>query len=475
MDKEFKREKALLSNTLILALGTFLPQVTALITLPIYTAMLTTQEYGRYDLINTVVYILGVVLLIQIHVAVFRFLIDVRGSAEKDTYITTTYAFEVIPSAVGSILFGAYFHELGPGVSVLLSLYLFLGQQYTVAGQVARGLGYNKVYAFGSIIQTVANMSLVVVLMKGMRLGFTGLFLSLDLAFAAGFVFVFGSLRQWRYIRRSAFSPAALKRMLAYAWPMVPNTLSIWIVNTCDKFIIRFFMGSAYNGIFAVAQKIPNIFNLAFQTFNTAWMESASLTEKDSDYNAYYSRVFRALFDFLVGCMLLLIAAAPILFRLLIRGDYSESYDQIPLLLIGMFLASICSFLDSIYVAKKASRAVGLSSVYCAVINCIVNLALIRRAGLYAASVSTVVSYLSLVVYRLYDLRRRGYAHIEFSVGHVLAGMLLMAFSGFLCYQRDIRLDLINMVIGVVMFFTLNHALIGQILRGLLEKIRKPR
>ena len=70
------RKKSLVRNTFILSLGRLLPRFTALVTLPIYTAMLTTAEYGSYDLIVVVQYIIENSVLLQISQAIFRFLID---------------------------------------------------------------------------------------------------------------------------------------------------------------------------------------------------------------------------------------------------------------------------------------------------------------------------------------------------------------------------------------------------------------
>lgn len=466
-----KREQSLISNTFILALGNFLPQVTALVTLPIYTGMLTTEEYGRYDLVNTVVYILGIVVLVQIQQAVFRYLIDVRGTEEQDVYITTTYFFELVPSVIASILFGLFYRNLPFPTPILLGLYLFLGLQYNVDGQVARGLENNKVYAIGSIIQAVLNMALVVVFVSGIKLGFMGLFISLDLAYAVACLYQFIACKQWKFIRLEAFSKDALGELLAYSWPMVPNTLSIWIVNTCDKFIIRLFLGVQYNGIFAVAQKIPNIFTMAYGTFNMAWQESASVSLNDSDHDSYYENVFAALFDFLAGSMLVLISATPILFMLLIKGDYSESYFQIPLLYVGVFLSCVSSFFGSIYIAQKETKAVGISSAIGAIINVVVNLSLVHFIGLYAASISTIVSYLILVAYRVVDIKRRKLAVINYNLKRISFCVILIVACCVLCYMQRRITNLINLTIGLIFFFLLNYKLLYAVLNAIIAKL----
>lgn len=66
-----------------------------------------------------------------------------------------------------------------------------------------------------------------------------------------------------------------------------------------------------------------------------------SLASKDSDADTYYAEMFDSIFGILVGIMALLIAATPILFWLLIRGDYKEAYYQMPILFMGMLFSSM--------------------------------------------------------------------------------------------------------------------------------------
>jgi len=470
-----KREKTLVKNTIILAMGQFFPQLSALITLPIYTGMLTTSEYGRYDLINAAVYILNVVVILQIHQAIFRFLIDVRGSSKEKIYVTNAFIFEIIPSVIASIIFGFAYQNLPVSSRVLIGLYLFFNLQYNVSGQIARGLGNNKVYAIGSIINSASNMVLVVVLVSGLEFGFNGLFTSIVCANAFGALFQIVACKQWKRIDFKLFDKNIVKKMIAYSLPMVPNTLSIWIINTSDKFIILFFLGIESNGIFAVAQKIPNIFLIAYSTFNMAWQESASITEKDNDYNAYYNRIFSGLFDFLTGSMLLLISVTPILYKILVRGSYDQAYDQIPLLYIGVFLSSISSFFGSIYIAKKATRAVGISSIIGAIINAVFNLIMIHWAGLYAASISTIISYLVLVTYRMIDIEKRNFLHLIYNRKHIALCILLIVISTVFCYQRILILNIINLAIGIVGFIVLNKVLLKQIIWGIKINMEKRR
>ena len=179
---------------------------------------------------------------------------------------------------------------------------------------------------------------------------------------------------------------------------MVPNSMSMWVMRVSDRLVVTFFMGVAANAVYSVANKIPQLLTVAQTTFNMAWQENASIASKDDDAPAYYSQMFRAVFDFMAGVFGLLVAATPILFALLIRGDYGEAYYQMPILFLAMFFFSIAGYLGGVYVAYKKTTSVGITTALAAVCNLVFDIATIQWIGLYAASGSTLISYLFLCV-----------------------------------------------------------------------------
>ena len=69
--------------------------------------------------------------------------------------------------------------------------------------------------------------------------------------------------------------------MLGYSWPMIPNALAMWVMNLSDRLIITAVMGVEANAVYAVANKIPNLFTTLQGTYIFAWQENASLSVGD--------------------------------------------------------------------------------------------------------------------------------------------------------------------------------------------------
>ena len=181
------REKELAKNTFIIALGTFLPKLTTLVTLPILTAYLTKAEYGTFDLLSTLVSVVLPVATLKIEAAAFRFLIDCRDSKEKTASIVSTILTFLVPVSVVVIILLFFVMPLDSVLTrVLASLYFFFDILYLGIQQIIRGLSKNAIYSFSAILYSVINMGLIVTLLAGMNKGLDSLLASMCVAqFAA--------------------------------------------------------------------------------------------------------------------------------------------------------------------------------------------------------------------------------------------------------------------------------------------------
>ena len=88
------KESRLIKTTGIIAFGNICTKFVSFFMLPLYTAILSTEEYGTVDLIGTYVALIAVVLTLQFEQGIFRFLIDVRNdeAAQKKYISTSIYA-----------------------------------------------------------------------------------------------------------------------------------------------------------------------------------------------------------------------------------------------------------------------------------------------------------------------------------------------------------------------------------------------
>jgi O-antigen/teichoic acid export membrane protein len=103
---------------------------------------------------------------------------------------------------------------------------------------------------------------------------------------------------------------------------------------------------------------------------------------------------------------MILVAVNYLVFKIFVKGDFVEAFYQVPILYVGVFLNSLVSFFGGIYIALEKTKKIGMSSLAGAVINITLNVLFIHYLGLYAASISTVISYFAILLYRAHDLKK---------------------------------------------------------------------
>lgn len=297
-------------------------------------------------------------------------------------------------------------YTLAPLVRLLICVYYFADILFLAAQQLCRGIGMNLYYSISAIVVSVINLGTLFVFVWEIHGGLMGGLFSLAVSYIISLAFLLLKLRLRLDLRIKYISKKCIKEMLAYSWPMVPNNLSMWILSLSDRLVITGMLGIEANAIYAVANKIPRLFTTAQSTFSLAWQENASEVSKEKNVAEYYTKVFDALFHFMSGIMAVIIAATPILFILLIRGNYDEAYYQMPMLFMGVFFYSMSAFFAGIYVAKKRTKSIGLTTIIAALINLAVDFMLVVPLGITAGSLSTAVSYLFLSLYRMFDIKK---------------------------------------------------------------------
>lgn len=450
----------------ILGIGNILPNIAGFIALPILTSCLTTAEFGTYDLISTLISFLMPLSTLQIQNAVFRYLIDSRGDDKNISRISSSaLAFSLGFSAIVLAVCMLVMKGLDAPLRFWFCVY-YISQVFVVVfRQIARGLGLNKSYSISAGVQSLAQIGLCLLLVMGLGFGLLGSVVMLAGSTAMACLALFFKLRLWRYLSFREIDSSCIRKLLRYSWPLVPNQLSLWGMRASNRFVIAAFCGISANAMFAAAFKIPQILNLAQGTFQMAWQENATMYSSDSDSDGYFSSMFKMLFGLTAGIASLTIAAAPILFAILIRGDYADAYCQIPLLVVAMLFSCLISFYDGICVACELTTVIGFTALAGAVANIVLCLVLVPLFGITGASVAMLVSYAALFFYRAYDASK--YVAVKYEKAQLLVSITILGIQCLICTKQTLYLNILNAIIGVVFFCVLNRQTIRMVVSKL--------
>lgn len=191
------------------------------------------------------------------------------------------------------------------------------------------------------------------------------------------------------------------KYSLKYSLPLIPEALSVQIMNQADKIMIRFLVGYEYTGIFALGTTISFIIWIVEDSVWNAflpWMYekiSAGETEDIEQPWTVLMHGFGILSWFLV-------ALAPETVAVL----GSKEYHMAIFLIAPMVTGTLLRFYSYIYTAiqnyYKKTGFVAAGTIVTMVINVILNYMCIVWFGYMAAAYTTAASYFILLVLQGY-------------------------------------------------------------------------
>ena len=455
-----KQEKELIKNTFIIALGKFSTQLVSFLLVSLYTAKLTTEEFGHYDFIITIITFITPFITLTLEESMFRFLIDAKNRREERSIITQTIVTILTMLCVACAFIFLIIKLFSINITGLFIPYVIAVVLMALMNALVRGLGRIKLYSLSNFILSVITIALNITLILGTNLKVDGLLLSVIIANLIMVLFLAISLHLRDYFDVKLVNKKLMKEMLAYSIPLIPHSLSWTIINLSDRLIITSILGASSNGIYAVSNKFPTIINTVYTYFAIAWKESAAKALHDDNSEKYYNRVYSALRNMVYSATLGVIAVVPFGFNLLIKGQgYESAFLYIPILVFSVYFSNIASFYGGIFSAYKKTKVIGSTTVVAAIINVAVNLIFIKFVGIYAAAVSTLLASAFLYLYRKIKIKDL----VDLKHSKNLGITILTTLIVFLAYySQSVILQLISLIITVIYAFMMNEKLVRE-------------
>lgn len=467
------REKTLVKNTLIMALGTFMPRIINILTTPIINGNVSTEQYGQIDLVTTTILSFIVPLCtLQLEQALFRFLVDAKSKNEQRKAITNGYTMIFGLMAISAVICWSVPISMFEGSFKLLIIgYIWIEIIATTSRFVLRAFSKYKQYSFLAALVVIVNFIVLSICLLWLKTGYIGVLIALVVADVVGFIYVLCVCNIFKFFNPKYFSSEYALRMLGYALPFVPNMVSWYINQLSDRWIISIFLGASANGVYALANKIPSIVNILYPAFNLAWTDSATRSVNDPDSGKYYNKMFRTLFCIVSAGTVLLLAGSPIIFEILCRNkELYSAFDYTPTLIVATYFYCFSQFFGSIYVAVKSAKNMSVTTTIAAVINIVINLGLIQIIGVQAAVLSTLAANLFLAGYRFFDLNHR-YVRLKINKRLTVLTIIIFAISMSLAWSNDKVLWVLNIVLAIGYAYFVS----GDIFMGMIKSVLKKR
>ncbi|HGJ9610048.1 TPA: oligosaccharide flippase family protein [Streptococcus pneumoniae] len=455
--------KELAKNTGIFALANFSSKILIFLLVPIYTRVLTTTEYGFYDLVYTTIQLFVPILTLNISEAVMRFLMK-DGVSKK-----SVFSIAVLDIFIGSIAFALLLlvnnlFSLSDLISQY-SIYIFvIFVFYTLNNfliQFSKGIDKIGVTAISGVISTAVMLAMNVILLVVFDWGLLGFFIANVCGYVIPCIYIVSRLRLWELFEIKIDKKLQWE-MVYYALPLVLNILSWWVNNTSDRYIVTAIVGIQASAIISVAYKIPQILSTISAIFIQSWQISAIKIQEDKSDTTFVSNML-----LYYNALLLIIASGIILFvkpisNILFGISFYSAWELVPFLIISSLFNAISGCIGAIMGAKMDTHNIAKSALVGMIANIILNIVLTFLMGPQGITISTLIAS-----FLIFYMRKDSVKEINSETYRAiyLSWILLVVETCLLIYM--------DFIIGALIAMVINLFLLKDVIKPLYLKIFK--
>lgn len=462
--------KKLATDTVLFTISSFGSKALSLFLTPLYTSVLTTEQYGIADLITTTINFIYPVFTLAISDATLRFAFDKDKS--KNCIFNTSILFVSLSTILLALLY-PIFSLVSTDVSTYCGIFIvtyFLFNIQSCFSNFIKGIGYTKLFAIQGVVHTafilVSNILLLLVFKWGLR----GYLYSMIIGYVGSILLMFLGAKLYRYILPFDFDKSILKEMLKYSIPMIP-TLVAWSVNTyIDKYMIIYFYGLSESGIYGVAQKIPTIVTTITSIFTQAWQLSVIENFENDGSDHFFENVYRIFNAFMILAVLLFMPFSRLISRILFAEAYYRAWTAVPFLLLSSIFSSLASFLAAAFRATKKTDGLMRSVIVGAFINIALNAVLLKPMGIIGAALATAVSFMFVWIVRVKQVNEMLGINIDLKIDTIT---YVLIFISALLYSYDFEFDIAVYIVCFLAVLSLNFHSIRNMIHALINLVNK--
>jgi len=372
-----------------------------LILVPIYTNLLTPDEYGLYNVSISVLSLICIIFSDWIGISALRFFKEHYNSNNISSYFSTLLFLPVsnltLMYVCGFSFFGFIrdFFRIPSELLYIVILLIIPVALRALLFQILRAQIKPLAYTFSVIINQLTTAAIAVYFIKNLHTGAKSILLGMAISIVAIDIVMLVITRISKSLKPENIEFFILKDFYKYGLPIALSSIGLWIISQSNRFVLQHFKGSYYNGLLGVG------FNLTFSTILPlfAIITLAAIPRIFNKYEAgenvnhmitkltgYYYVIFSPI-------IFILCAYPREIVAIFSNNEYAESSILIPFLAISIFIFGLTEYTTIQYHLAKKTYIDTIIKIVPGVLGLLFSMYLIPRYGIWGVGVSTLTSY----------------------------------------------------------------------------------
>ena len=452
----------------------------SLISMTIYSKILTTSEYGNYSLISGLCNALVSIFIGWIGSSALRYYIDYEKE-DKEKFFTNIFFYTslmVLIIILIEIIVGLFSDKIPIRIYLLQTVYLTLGVSFSeVFEKIFRASEKTLKYAISIVLQSIFTVVFVVISLNYFSDGTNAMLLSLSSAKTIFIILALICIGFSFRINKNSFDKKMFKKFLNYGIPMIGVWGVSWLLNYCDRYIIVQYYSSSEVGIYDMSCKLAeNSLNLIITSFTLAVYPI--LIRRWKEYGKKY---VENMIKNIINYYLLLIVPATIgligisekLYNGILDPKYLSGRLTIIIICIGLSINGFTAIINKIWQLNEKTKKILYIMIVSVIVNILLNFIFIPKYGITMAAITTLFSYFLSFIVTIILVRKEFTLKIDYIsimktfVASIIMGLFIALFNNYVNNNLMLLVEIIMaMIIYLIITILLKNIDIKRIKKG---------
>lgn len=408
LTRRFREASPAVKASMAYMVCTFLQKGVSLLTTPIFTRLLTTEQYGYYNVYNSWLAVIKIFSTLMLAGTVYMQAV-VKFQHDRDRMTSAVAGLGTLTTLTVTVLYLLFREQINRlmGVDTLImTCILITAWEELILDLWA--VQQRVDYAWKRLVLLTLTVTVLKPVLGVIAVVSTEVFkaearivssVAVDMAAYSGFFILF--LRKGKTL----FDREYWKYFLAFSIPLIPHFLTRIILNQCDKLMIQQMVSLDAAGIYSLAH-------------NLAWMLTLVTNALLNTINPWiFQRIKGREFSkiggaacltsaLVAGAGLCLTLVAPEVVRIFAPAEYHEAVWIIPPLVASVYFTYLYSLFSDFEYYYEAKKSILAASIAGGVVNIALNYVFIRLYGYLAAGWTTMACFIFLSGAHFIGMRR---------------------------------------------------------------------
>ena len=403
---KYKSLNIVVKASLWFTICSFIQKGISIITMPIFTRLMSTEEYGRYSIYVSWYNIFIIFMTLNVNRELFN-----KGLIEhdknKDEFTTNQMGLLLFLGATFTVLYLLFHNIINSitGLSIFLTSFLILEviSNGIISLWTARkrfSYEYKKIFAV-TIILSLLNPIIGIILVLISKYKVEARAISVVIApFIISIIFLFIFAKRGKLFSNVSW----WKKAIFGSIPLLPHYLSLVLLNQSDKLMINKFISSSAAAIYSVAHTAGLLMVLVNEALNNSFVPWAYTKLKQNKSRDIKGMIKPFLYIVLV-VNLILIWISPECVKLLAAPEYKEAIYCIVPIAVSVYCTFIYTLFVDVEIYYNGNIFVTIGSILATIINIVLNYIFIPKYGYIAAAYTTLASYFLTMIFHYIFLK----------------------------------------------------------------------